>query len=144
MSSKRLPKWKMPNVSKTYYLACFNHILMAPRAFKICFFPSQFPSRLLWPPFGHQGNVKKRLREHLEALLWISGSPLAPQGLPRSLQKVTKNHQKSLLGRLGVPRAPKGPKLVSKWCQNASQNGSRRGHLGYFLARLQFINPLKS
>ena len=57
-----LPQIKMPIVSKTHYLLCFNHILMVPRAFKICFFPSQFPPRLLWPPFGHQGDLKKRLR----------------------------------------------------------------------------------
>ena len=109
------PHIKMPIVSKTHYLLCFNYILEAPRAFKICFFPSQFLPRLLWPPFGYQGDLKKHLRYHLAALLWISGPPLVPQGLPRSLQKVTKNHQKSILQpgcSHGVPQA----------CQTAFQD----------------------
>ena len=91
MGTIAIPRIKMPIVSKTYYLLCFSYILVVPETFKNCFLPSQFPLRLLSPPFGHQGILKKRLGCHLEAILWISVLPLVPQGLPRNVPKMTKN-----------------------------------------------------
>ena len=108
MGAIAIPRIKMPIVSKTYYLQCFSYILVVPETFKNCFLPSQFPLRLLSPPFCRQGILKKRLGCHLEAILWISVLPLVPQGLPRNVSKMTKNHQKSLLRpecSHGVPQA---------------------------------------
>ena len=117
-----LPQIKMPIVSKTFYLLCFNYILVVPETFKNWFLPSQFPLQLLSPPFGHQGILKKRLGCHLQAILWISGLPLVPQGLPRNVPKITKNLKKSLLQPQcshGVPQAcPNRFQdlfLLSKW-----------------------------
>ena len=128
---KRPPERKTQNVSKPYYLLCFNHILVLPSALTICLFSSKILPWLPWPSFGHQGVLNKPLGWHLQVILGTPGPPLVSQGLPRVSQKSAKNRPKSLL-RPGLPmgcprhalRLPHGPQKAPK---NTKKRQKRHG-----------------
>ena len=61
MTSKRLPKWKLPNVSKPYYLLCFSYILPFQRPPKIYIISSpKLPGNPSAPPTRlYSENIQK-------------------------------------------------------------------------------------
>ena len=81
------PERKTQNVSKSYYLLCFKHILVLPSALKMCLFSSKILPWLPWPPFGHPGVLHKPLGWHLQAILGAPGLPPGLPGPPQSVQK---------------------------------------------------------
>ena len=121
MSSKRLPKWKMPIVSKTCYLLCFNHILPLHRPPKICtisykmrisipctyFDPQKWLQAFGVRPVAHFGSS------------W--SPPLAPKDLPKGHQKASKISPKSVLqpeGSHGLPQTAQKSKINQNRVQN--------------------------
>ena len=84
---QRPPERKTQNVSKSYYLLCFKHILVLPSALKMCLFSSKILPWLPWPPFGHPGVLNKPLGWHLQAILGAPGLPPGLPGPPQSVQK---------------------------------------------------------
>ena len=124
-----LPERKTQNVSKPYYLLCFNHILVLPSALKICLFSSKILPRLPWPSFGHQGVLNKPLGCHLKAILWLPGppwSPRAPPESPKRLPEIIQNHSLSLVLPWGVPGMPPGFPTDPKKHRNSNKNDQKR------------------
>jgi len=70
---KRLPERKTQNVSKSYYLMCFKHILVLPSTLKMWLFLPKSCPWLPWPPGGHPGVLNKPLGWHLQAILGAPG-----------------------------------------------------------------------
>ena len=116
--SQRPPERKTQNVSKSYYLFYFKHILVLPSALKMWLFSSKILPWLPWPPFGHPGVLNKPLGWHLQAILGAPGlpprSPTAFREYPRRVLKVIPNPFLSLLCLWRVPGMPPGSPLDPK------------------------------
>ena len=127
MGAIAIARIKMPIVSKTCYLLCFNRILMVPRAFKICFCSLPIPAPValatFWPPGGPQEASEVPSCSPFVDFWVPPGCPRAPQESPKSDQKSPKVSSAAWVLPWGAPGMP-----------NCFPRPFIRGHLGSFFA----------